>query len=180
MKHILGKNFTKRNRFTRQCIGESVIALMQNKDFKEITVSDIVKKAGVSRMTFYHYFTNKTDALNNYLHEIIESYLDECRHSIGIDTFYDTAHIRHAFLFFDQYADFFLTLAKANLHGLMINAINDYMVKLIAPIYPHSVYELYYYGGALLNVFLNWEINGKKESLDEIVQVICHCCHIET
>ena len=46
MKHILGKNFTKRNRFTRQCIGESVIALMHQKPYEEITVSDIVKKAG--------------------------------------------------------------------------------------------------------------------------------------
>lgn len=44
MKSILGKNFTKRNRFTRQCIGESIIALMQNKLFEDITISDIVKK----------------------------------------------------------------------------------------------------------------------------------------
>ena len=63
MKNIFEKNFTKRNRFTRQCIGESVIALMQTKDFQDITISDIVKKAGVSRMTFYHYFDTKTDAL---------------------------------------------------------------------------------------------------------------------
>ena len=32
-------------------------------------------------MTFYHYFQSKTDALNNYLHEIIESYLEECSRS---------------------------------------------------------------------------------------------------
>ncbi len=179
MKHILGKNYTKRNRFTRQCIGESVIALMQDKDFSEITISDIVKKAGVSRMTFYHYFNTKTDALNNYLHEIIDSYIDECSRSIGIDTFYDAVHVRHAFLFFDQYAEFFLTLAKANLHGMMINAINNYTEKLIAPMYPHSTYELYYYGGALLNVFLNWEMNGKQEPVDEIVQVVCRCCNIK-
>lgn len=180
MKHILGKNFTKRNRFTRQCIGESVIALMKVKDYQDITISDIVKKAGVSRMTFYHYFDSKTDALNNYLHEIIESYLEECSRSVGTDSFYDDIHIRHAFLFFDQYADFFLTLARAGLHSLMIHAINDYMTKLIAPVYPHSVYELYYYGGAILNVFLKWEADGKKESVDEIVTVICHCCNIHS
>ncbi len=179
MKHILGKNYTKRNRFTRQCIGESVIALMKDKDFSEITISDIAKKAGVSRMTFYHYFNTKTDVLNNYLHEIIDSYIEECSRSIGIDTFYDAVHVRHVFLFFDQYAEFFLTLAKANLHGMMINAINNYTEKLIAPVYPRSAYELYYYGGALLNVFLNWEMNGKQEPVDEIVQVVCRCCNIK-
>ena len=144
MKSILGKNFTKRNRFTRQCIGESIITLMQSKVFEEITISDIVKKAGVSRMTFYH----------------------------------DAVHIRHAFLFFDQYAFFFLTLANANLHSLMLHAIDEYITKLVAPVYPHSAYELHYYGGALLNVFLKWEAEGKKESVDEIVQVICHCSNI--
>ena len=58
---------------------------MGNKAFEDITISDIVKKAGVSRMTFYHYFQSKTDALNSYLHEIIELYLEECSRSIGID-----------------------------------------------------------------------------------------------
>lgn len=178
MKHILGKNFTKRNRFTRQCIGESMIALMKDKAYENITISDIVKKAGVSRMTFYHYFQSKTDALNNYLHEIIECYLEECSRSVGIANFDDVVHIKHAFLFFDQYADFFLTLAQANLHSLMISAINDYMLRFVDPIYPRSAYELYFYGGALLNVFLKWEEDGKLESVDEIVNVICHCCDI--
>lgn len=178
MKHILGKNFTKRNRFTRQCIGESMIALMKNKAYEEITISDIVKKAGVSRMTFYHYFQSKTDALNNYLHEIIECYLEECSRSVGITSFDDVTHVKHAFLFFDQYSDFFLTLAQANLHSLMIFAINDYMLRFVDPIYPRSAYELYFYGGALLNVFLKWEEGGKLESVDEIVNVICRCCDI--
>lgn len=180
MKNILEKKFTKRNRFTRQCIGESVINLMKEKDYEEITISDIVKKAGVSRMTFYHYYQSKTDALNNYLYEIIEIYLEECSRSIGIDTFYDVIHIRHAFLFFDQYSEFFLTLAHANLHSMMINAINEYMLKFVDPVYPRSAYELYYYGGALLNVFLKWEEGGKQEPVDEIVRVICRCCDIST
>lgn len=172
------KNFTPRNRFTRQCIGESVIALMQTKDFQDITISDIVKKAGVSRMTFYHYFHTKTEVLNNYIHEIIESYIEECSRTLGITVFYDEAHIRHALLYFDKYADSFATLADASLHGLMISAINEYLQKLIAPIYPRSVYELYYFGGALLNVFLEWERGGKQESVDEMVDIIRHCCNV--
>ena len=60
----------------------------------------------------------------------------------------------------------------------MIQAINDYMIRFVDPVYPRSLYELYYYGGALLNVFLKWEEDGKTESIDAIVEVICHCCHI--
>lgn len=179
MKNIFGNKFTKRNRFTRQCIGESVISLMKEKKYDDITISDIVKKAGVSRMTFYHYFPTKTDALNNYLYEVIEIYLEECSRSIGIDKFDDAQHIRHAFLFFDQYAEFFLTLAHANLHALIINAINEYMIKMVGPIYPRSAYELYFYAGALFNTFLKWEEDGKKQSIDDIIRVVCQCCNIK-
>lgn len=179
IKNRIDKKFSKRSRFTRQCIGEAVITLMKNKDYESITISDIVKKAGVSRMTFYHYFQTKTDALNYYLYEIIEIYLEECSRTIGIDTFFDAVHIRHAFLFFDQYADFFLTLSRANLHSLMLHAINEYMLRFVDPMYPRSTYELYYYAGALLNVFLKWEENGKKEPADELVAVICRCSGID-
>lgn len=170
--------FTKRSRFTRQCIGESVISLMQTKNFEDITISDIVRRAGVSRMTFYHYFHTKSEVLNDYIHELIGQYVEECSRTLGIEGFCDRAHIRHAFLFFDKHSEAFITLANANFHGLMIHAINEYLLKLIAPIYPRSVYELYYFGGALLNVFLIWEMTGKKESADEMVDIIMHCCSI--
>ena len=176
MKHISEKRKSKKSRMTRQNIGEAVLSLMRVRNYEEITVSDIAKKAHVSRMTFYHYFDSKTDALNNYLYEIIESYLEECSRTLGIERFGDAAHVRHALLFLDQYTDFFLILAHANLHSLMLNALNDYMQKYLAPIYPRSIYELYFYAGALLNVFLKWEENGKKEPVEEMVQVILNCC----
>ena len=54
----------------------------------------------------------------------------------------------------------------------MIHAINDYLQLYVAPHYSGSVYDLYYYAGALLNVFIYWEKNGKKESVDELVQIL--------
>ena len=60
MRKLINKKFTKRNRFTRQCIGEAILSLTHRKGFESITISDNVKKAGVSRMTFYHNFHDKT------------------------------------------------------------------------------------------------------------------------
>ena len=56
----------------------------------------------------------------------------------------------------------------------MIDAINEYAELYVAPSYPGSVYDLYYYAGALLNVFLHWEKNGKEEPIDDIVQILAH------
>lgn len=172
MKILAKKRFTKRSRFTRQCIGEAILVLTQQKGFESVTISDIVKKAGVSRMTFYHYFSGKTDALNNYLHEIINGYLEECPEKLTAAMLCREDRIRHALGYFDRYAFFFLTLEKADLYYLMINAINEYMILYAAPNYSGSVYDLYYYAGALLNVFLQWEKNEKQESVDQIIQIL--------
>lgn len=69
MAELFGKKYTNRTRFTRMCIGEAVFSLMDKKSYEEIRVSDIVKRAGVSRMTFYHYYEQKEDALADYFHE---------------------------------------------------------------------------------------------------------------
>lgn len=172
MIRLVNKKFTKRNRFTRQCIGESILALTQQKDFDSVTISDIVKKAGVSRMTFYHYFRDKTDALNNYLQEIINGYLEECPETITLTVLRKEERIRHALRYFDRYAFLFITLEEADLHYLMLNAINEYMMLYVAPHYSGSIYDLYFYAGALLNVFIQWEKGEKKESVDEIVQIL--------
>ena len=44
----------ERSLFTRMCIGEAIIELMQDKGMNGVNVSAIAKRSGVSRMTFYY------------------------------------------------------------------------------------------------------------------------------
>lgn len=175
MSNLSDSNKTKRNRFTRMCIGEALINLMQQRDYDSIKISDIVAKAGISRMTYYNYYHAKTDVLEDYLQEIVAEYLrssndENVKEKIG--GFQDYEHVLHALNFFDQYANFFLTLLNAGLYSIIINAVNQFMEEQVMPFYPRSVYRLYYYSGALLNTFLKWEENGKKESAEEIAEII--------
>ena len=158
MPNLFSKNYNKRTRFTRMCIGEAVFALMDKKAYSAIKISDIVKKAGVSRMTFYHYYESKEDALADFFHEIVAGYVREC--------------ILHALKYFDQYAGFILKLVHAKLYYIVIDAMNEYMMNRILPHYKIPDYELYFYGGALLNVFLMWQEKGKQESAEEIARMI--------
>ena len=171
MANLFSKNHNKRTRFTRMCIGESIFLLMDTKDYDKIKISDIVKKSGVSRMTFYHDYETKEDALTDYFHEIVAGYIRDCR-TKDVGKFHDMSSVVHALNYFDQYAVFILKLVHAKLHYIIIDAMNDYMQKRIMPRYAIPAYELYFYGGALLNVFLKWEEDGKYESAEEIAQVI--------
>ena len=123
-------------------------------------------------MTFYHYFKDKTEALGNYLQEVIDGYQEVCPKDITLVMLRRETSIRQALHYFDQYSSLFLTLEKAGLYSLMINAINDYMRIYVAPYYSGSIYELYFYAGALLNTFIEWEKGKKKEPVDEIVQIL--------
>ena len=66
MRKIVGeKKKTQRNRFTRMCMGDALVNIMQQKAYDKISVSDIVKKAGVSRMTYYNYYETKDELVKD-------------------------------------------------------------------------------------------------------------------
>lgn len=173
-------NKTKRNRFTRMCIGEALLTLLADNDYDSIKISDIVAKAGISRMTYYNYYHSKTDILDDYLQEVVALYMrsaaeEEEKNTIGV--FQDYNHILHALKFFDQYSNFFLTLAHAGLYSVIINAVNRYMEEQVLPHSNESIYALYFYSGALINTFMKWEENGKVESVEEIAKIVSSLHH---
>lgn len=164
-------NFTKRNQFTRMCIGEAVIALMKEKTFDKIKILDITLKAGVSRMTFYKYYHSKEEVLDDYLKEMVSGYVEKYQ-SNPAEHFPNYEDTLNALNYFDQYADFFLVLAHSGCYSLLIDAINQYMEERIIPFYNISPYSIYYYAGALLNTFIKWEESGKTETAEVIAKNI--------
>ena len=158
-----------KTKFTRMCISEAIIALMKETDFNKITISSVVKKAGIARMTFYLHYRSLYEALTDYLKILVEEFTKESKTlgSIG-----EYSHILFALQYYDRYRDYFLTLARHNLHSILFDGINDYMEEQFSENPKHSVYEMYCYAGGLLNAFLQWELNDKKEPAEEVAQTL--------
>lgn len=55
------------SKMMKSFIAESLLLLMAEKPFEEITVGEIVKKAGVNRSTYYRHFENKQDIIFYFL-----------------------------------------------------------------------------------------------------------------
>lgn len=75
---------------TRLEIKEAFIALMQEKNFNELTVRDITERANINRTTFYKHYLDKFDLLDKYETEIckkIEETIDEVTMNSLKDTF---------------------------------------------------------------------------------------------
>ena len=49
------------NRITRESICTALLELMKTKEFKEISISELVRRAGVSRQSFYRNYKTKED-----------------------------------------------------------------------------------------------------------------------
>ena len=60
------------HRLAIDCIYEALIQLMEKKDYKDITITDITRKAGVSRMAYYRNYADKDEILLRHL----KMYLD--------------------------------------------------------------------------------------------------------
>src|ERR1700741_1064 len=46
---------------TRNRLGDSLVGLLQERNFDDITVQDVLDRAGVGRSTFYVHYRDKTD-----------------------------------------------------------------------------------------------------------------------
>lgn len=69
----------KKNTMTKECIFTALLILMEKKPYEEITITDIAKKAGVSRMSYYRLYKSKDDILIQYFNEVFETILVQAK-----------------------------------------------------------------------------------------------------
>ena len=62
------------NKTVRESLALALIRLLKKKDFSSITVSEIVKLAGVSRSSFYRNFESKEQLLLSYLYDLYKDF----------------------------------------------------------------------------------------------------------
>ncbi len=123
-------------------------------------------------MTFYRYYENLYDALCDYLDIIVSGYMIEGGEVDDPGVYMRLEHIEFSLNYFDRYSRYFLVLNRHGLYTVMIDAVNEYMMKNILPQKKLHMYELYAYAGGLLNSFLKWEEDGKKESAHNVALMI--------
>jgi len=73
-KNILRQSNKESNALTKECIESALILLMKEQSFSEISITDIIKKAGVSRASYYRNYSSKEDILEKYLQKITITY----------------------------------------------------------------------------------------------------------
>ena len=64
----LSKHNENINKIVRESIQQALIILMNQKKFNDISITELCKKAGVSRMAFYNNYNSKDDLLKQLIY----------------------------------------------------------------------------------------------------------------
>lgn len=107
-------------------IAEALIFMLLTDELEDIKICDICRRAGVSRMTYYRYFNEKSEVLEFYMDYLFEEFLKEEAKSPE-KMFRSVEHIVDCLEYFKEHAAFAICLYKAGLEGIMLKAINRYM-----------------------------------------------------
>lgn len=73
------KNPSSTHQFAEECIYTALLQLMEHQPYDEITITDITKKAGVSRMAYYRNYQSKDEILIRHLDLLFQDMMEQIK-----------------------------------------------------------------------------------------------------
>lgn len=152
----------------------ATLELLQYKKLSELTVAEVAKKAGVSRMAFYRHFPNLSQVLTEYYEPKFQKIFDQTIHKISDEQKITDLH------------DFFTELTpdfKRAIAGEYTSIIFQIFTKQMARFYDTTttwtdwqgskrLYWIKFMSAGIFEVWLTWIQNGQKESLVEMTKLV--------
>ena len=158
---------------TKSYITEALFALMDKMPYDEISVSDIAKKAGVGRATFYRHYKTKEDVIREYFVQETAAFLKAVPQApTDYDDFYEM--IFTAFPLLRQEKTAFRRLLDAHMEAFYYEYMNRMLVlNFEQNHYSDFFYAPYHIAGSLCNVSLAWVKRDCMESVKQMTDAYC-------
>ncbi|MGB8450790.1 MAG: TetR/AcrR family transcriptional regulator [Anaerocolumna sp.] len=172
------KNNNLQNRMTKEIIFTALMILMKKKNFKEITITEVCNRAGVSRMAFYRNYNIMEDIITDYLDELFEGYSKQI---LSCEDRYNKESVRLFFAYFREHNRLITNLISSNLNYLILERCIEFFYTLSRNIVCSDShlplkekYIIEFAAGGLYKVLIEWAKNGMKESDGDMAD-ICYC-----
>lgn len=175
MYHI--KN-DKRTLKSSELIYEGLLKCLEIKEFNKITISDIEHYSTISRSTFYRLFDSLEDILSMkcdyYFKEVLGNYITHPNAKNGKLDF-----VKYFFNYWFEHSKLLEILFSINRIDIIYNSISHnshiltdfYKSKSTFPI-KNLEYSIAIRTGIFLVILFKWIQNGKKETVDELVEIL--------
>ena len=168
-----------RVKYTREWTFEALAKLMEIKSFKDIKISEIINKAGISRATFYRNFSTKEDVIKRKVETLFASFYNDMLSYYVVNELSDEQYLIASFFKkIDEEEKIIDTVINSNLEYLMIEGINDiinhYRVHFYALVKTNKKTEEYIVdivASSAWTLLSRWHKSGKNESASDLVKI---------
>ena len=153
----LKRNNEESRRDTRECIKNALVELLKNKHYSEITMTDIIRKSGVSRTGVYKNYKSKAEIMLDIYAVFVDDILAVLTGSIE----------RNAIIVFSiaqKNRAAFEALIDAGLEHHLLDMMNKCYEDVADP------YYMAMWMGLLYNMLMKWAKSGTDEPLETTIE----------
>lgn len=161
------KRFNQENKaITRESIEISLLQLLEKKDLKKITISELVERAGVSRAAFYRNYGSKEEILKS----IFESSIAKITKSL--DGYNLKTDLYQVWVYLLKEAKIISLAIDYNFEQVLTKAVYDFLEKRNgsssngAGSYLNS-----FWSSAIVSVISKWVKDGMKTPAEKIAKL---------
>lgn len=142
----------------------ALIELAGQKDWSQLTITELIEKSGVARASFYRNFKSVEEIIEYGIQQMTQRYLEE--KPFLMEDFRNREVLLYKFQFYQKYANLVLAFQHAKVTTTLLDIITDCEIDACGdrPTHSLSKYELYFFSGAFYNMMLCWLEGGMKET----------------
>ena len=162
--------------YLKECLRDSYFSLLEKKSAESISVSEIAKLAGVSRMSFYRYYQTKEDIVRQYIEDSSTQFMAAIKRN-PIKSPEVSATL--LFRYFRSNENQTKILIEQNLFHLFFESFSQFLQESNLEIDSNpnipqgSVHYYYQYtSGGILNLIKSWVSGQMKESDEEMALIL--------
>ena len=168
---------------THQALHNAFTALLEEKNFEEITVNELCDAAMIRRTTFYKHFADKYEYFQFYLTGISETFKS---HTTADTLFtdplaYSVNMLHEMFQFVKSHKKLVDGLRNSNMMSFLYQSLQDLISKELgeffstvhaSPLTPKNELMISFYAGGLINVVYWWMNHPDELNEEEISEFL--------
>ncbi|MBO4286459.1 MAG: TetR/AcrR family transcriptional regulator [Bacilli bacterium] len=159
---------------SKQLIQLAFYQLLLRKDFDDISIKEICEKAGVSRMSFYRYYSTKEDVFIVFCDETFDAFFQQISHkpSLTLKDMY--------ILFFTNLKKYHREidmLKKSQRETILLAQFEQYASYMASKKYfsiatNPNPFSIPFYSGGLFNVVMRWSNRNYQDTPEEMTEAM--------
>lgn len=163
------------NKKTKESIRLALLQLLEEKEMPSITISEVVRTAGVSRVAFYNNYESKFAVIKDIIDVTNKEILEPIGRPFSKEV--DKEWYQNVFKVLKEKADVIRIICKANFLEAYIDSINELILKRDDISSTKIKYERLLWNGGFQNLVGTWIKDGMIEPTEEMAEICFHFFH---